>query len=112
MRTAPLTSRPGTGPGSCTLSVALPAVEVTVAPRVVSSSRATPAWKTPRFAVVLASASDSVAGTVPDTSVATGVSLAGSPGAHECAVNALPGTLRQRLGLVWLGGSRSFVACS
>jgi hypothetical protein len=40
------------------------------------------------------------------TSPATGVWFAGSPGAHECAITALPGTHRHRLGLVKLGGRR------
>ena len=49
---------------------------------------------------------------MPLTSPATGVWFAGSPGAHECAITALPGTQRHRLGFVKLGGRRRLVACS
>ena len=64
--------------------------------------------------------SDSVAGTVPPTSPATGVSvgpsavgLSRSPGWQWCGEkNVEPGTQRNMLGFVKLGASRTFVACS
>ncbi len=59
---APLVRRPG----SLTLSVASPALEVTVASLVAVYSRATPGWKGANVAGPL-TASDSVAGTVPPT---------------------------------------------
>ena len=60
------------------------------------------------------SVSESVAGTVPLIVVATASALAGVFGAHARVVTvyALPGTQRHRLGLISLGGLRSFVACS
>src|SRR5262249_51273821 len=69
----PLTRWPGCAvSGSATLSVALPAVEVTVAPVDVSYVWSTPGVNAPKLAGALMF-SASVAGTVPPTVVVCGV---------------------------------------
>src|SRR3954471_1343998 len=117
---APLTSRPGAvGLGSATVSVASPAVEMTVAVVDAVYVFATPGVNAPN-AGALPSTSESVAGTVAPTSPATGNSVGPnavadcrSPGWQWCGEkNALPGTQRNMLGLVIDGAWRTFVACS
>src|SRR3954454_22550654 len=67
---APLTRWPGAvGLGSATVSVASPAVEITVAVVEAVYSLATPGWNAPKVAGA-PSVSDSVAPTVPPTGVA------------------------------------------
>src|SRR6185312_9186945 len=90
-----------------------PAVEMTFAVVLAVYSLSTPGVNAPNDAAG-PSESDSVAGTVPPTVVAIASASAGSPGAHEprATTYALPGTQRHRLGFSWLGGIRSFVACS
>src|SRR4051794_19241448 len=100
-------------PGSETDSAALAAVEMTLAVVLALYSFSTPGANAPNDAAA-PSVSESVAGTVPPTGVATTSAFAVSPGAHEprATTYAFPGTQRHRLGFSWLGGMRSFVACS